>query len=65
VVITSYSPGYPAKIDCLPEDAYEGAETEIEFFIVDRKGYRAHWLADKLTTKEWHNLTEKVLGMME
>ena len=65
VVITSYSPGYEAKINCLPEDAYEGASAEIEFILIDRKGYKAQWLMDKLSTPEWYDLEKEVLGMVE
>ena len=49
VVIEGYSPGVPAKLFGLPENCYPAEPSELEFILVDRGGYRAQWLMDKLT----------------
>ena len=64
-VVESFSPGYPAKLNALPEDCYEGAEDEMEFIIVDRKGYRADWLMDKMTDDDWDDAREQIFKGME
>jgi len=64
-VITSYSPAYPAKLNALPEDCYPGEDAEVEFYIVDRRGYRAEWIMNKMSDRDWKYATSDILKEIE
>lgn len=64
-VITSYSPGYPAKLNALPEDCYPAEDAEIEFYIVDKNGYRAEWIMNKMDDIHWDYATDDLLEAMQ
>ena len=38
--------------------------TECDWFLVDRKGYRANWLEKKLTDKEFRSIDRQVVEVM-
>lgn len=40
-------------------------DTEVEFDILDRKGYQAKWLENKLSSYDWEDLANEVLQYME
>ena len=49
--------------NCPSDWDYYGYE-EIEYSVLDRKGYPAAWLERKITTKEHSRITEEVLQVM-
>lgn len=44
VVVTNYRPMRHGVYDRMPEDCYPDEPAEIEWFLVDRNGYKAEWL---------------------
>jgi hypothetical protein len=44
VVVTHYRTAQQGVYDRLPEDCYPEQPAEIEWFLVDRNGYKAEWL---------------------
>jgi hypothetical protein len=60
-VIESFSAGCPARIRVDPLDSFPAEDAEIEFFIVDRKGYKADWLVNRMTDNDWDEAAEQVL----
>lgn len=59
-VITRHSEARPMKVTGWGfGDADPTEDEEAEFFLVDRKGYRAKWLEEKV--KDWRKLEDEVL----
>lgn len=52
----------PAKVHGDPDDCYEAEYPEIEWVILDRKGYRAKWLEKKLTDEESARIESELLS---
>ena len=49
VRVIHFTPRVPAQLTGLPENCYPEEGGEIEFTVLDRKGYRAPWIEKKLT----------------
>ena len=60
-VVTDFTQSKPARITNLPEHSYEEEPTEIEFSLLDRKGYPAKWLERKLTDDDEQRLIQEYL----
>lgn len=61
VVVTDYSPNVPMMI--FGEgygDVYPPEAESIEFYLVDRKGYRARWLENKMTDEDVNNVQAEI-----
>ena len=52
VVVECYIPATMGNLFALPEDCYPPEPSEFEFYLVDRRGYKAEWLMDKLTDED-------------
>jgi hypothetical protein len=52
VVVTHYRPAEPGVYDRLPEDCCPDEPAEIEWFVVNQKGYKDEWLERQMTSKE-------------
>lgn len=65
IVVDSYTPGRPGYIGKFPGAGFGDAEPpepeEIEWHLVDRKGYRAHWLEERLTESQEQDITDWLL----
>ena len=65
VVIENYSPAKPWRQYVFPGagpgDCSIPEPMELEFYLLDRKGYRADWLLDRMTAKEVYNLENEIL----
>ena len=46
----------PAKINAPPEYCYEAEYPEVDFEVLDRKGYPAPWLEAKLTDEPRYDI---------
>lgn len=63
-VITNYIAGVPMLITGSGfGDAEPPEPEEVEFFLIDRKGYPAKWLEKKV--KKWIDLEHEVLAKMK
>ena len=61
IEVTRFYPGDPGRYSgpielCYPEEA-----PEVEFELYDRKGYRARWLEEKLTSTDEDAIVETCL----
>lgn len=64
--LTHLSGGYvPARVNADPDSCYEAEYPEVDFEILDRKGYRAKWLETKLTPAESDRIETELLKEME
>jgi hypothetical protein len=65
VVIDSYTPARPFKQHTFsgagPGDCDPPEEAEVEWHLVDRKGYYAAWLERKLTSADYARIEEECL----
>jgi hypothetical protein len=65
VVVDGYSAPRPAYIGNFPGAGFGDAEPpepeEIEWHLVDRKGYRADWLAEKMTDSDCREVEDLLL----
>lgn len=52
IEITYYSPGRPARLHGPAEDCHPAEDSEFDFDVYDRKGYRAKWLENKITDED-------------
>ena len=64
VVIESYSPGRPWRQYVFPGagpgDCSIPEPMELEFYLLDRKGYRADWLQDRMTGDDVMQLADQI-----
>lgn len=51
----------PAKTDAPPEQCYPAEFPEVEFAILDRRGYPADWLEAKMTQAERQRIISALL----
>lgn len=64
--ITHISGRYvPAKTNADPDDCYPASYPEVEWEVLDRKGYAAPWLAKKMTTEDMDRIETELLGELE
>lgn len=61
VVVDSFTPGYPPKINADPAACYEGADPEIEFTVLDRRGRPAPWLERKMTDHDLARIERQII----
>lgn len=59
VVVTMYSPGTNKMITSRSEQPND--PEELEFDLVDRKGYEARWLERRLSRDDWRDIENQVL----
>ncbi|AGH31844.1 hypothetical protein SLPG_00050 [Salicola phage CGphi29] len=64
IVVESYTPGKPWRQHTFPGagpgDCEPPEPSEAEWFVVDRHGYRADWLMDKLTPRDVREIEEEM-----
>jgi hypothetical protein len=67
VVVDSYSAPRPAYIGKFPGAGFGDAEPpepeEIEWHLIDRKGYRADWLAERMTDADCRDVESELLQL--
>jgi hypothetical protein len=65
IVVDGYTPGRPMHISKFPGAGYGDAEPpepeEIEWHLIDRKGYRADRLAEKMTDDDCREVEDLLL----
>ena len=60
IQINHFQPAVPMQVFGIGwEDAYPAEPAEIELEVLDRKGYKAPWLANKLTEEDMDRLMEE------
>lgn len=59
VVVTYYSPGTDKMITSRSEQPND--PEEVEFELLDRKGYQAPWLEKTLKPEDWSDIQDQVL----
>lgn len=64
IKVRSYYSGRPAKISGLPENCYPAEPSECEFDVFDRKGYKAEWLARKISESDMTEISDTILTRM-
>ena len=55
----------PARIYGSPEDCFSEEGGEIEFNVMDRKGYSAAWLEKKLTPEDVSRIYDEYVAALE
>lgn len=65
VEVTTFKAEVPAQIWGPPEKCYPSEPAEIEFNILDRRGYKATWLERMLDKKEAQRIEEEIHLMYE
>lgn len=63
--VIDYEPYVPAYISGPPENCYPAEGGTADYEILDRKGYRANWLAKKMTAKDEDAVQEAIFNHME
>ena len=56
-----YGKYVPAKTDADPNSCYEAEYPDVDFTVLDRKGYPAPWLEKKLTDDETNRIEHEIL----
>ena len=63
--VTHYTPADPGCITAAPENCWPPEPAEIEYEILDRKGYKAAWLERKATQQDHDEIYETILKELE
>ncbi len=59
ILVTRYTPMRPGRYSGPPEFCYEDELPEMDFEVLDRHGYPASWLEEKLTDDDYERLIEE------
>lgn len=59
ILVKSYTQMRPGRYSGPPELCYEEEPAEMEFEVLDRRGYRADWLAKKLTDRDFDRIVKE------
>ena len=69
VRVTYYRPGVEGRQRVFPGagpgDSDPPEPAEIELMILDRQGYPAHWLEERMTQEDWQEVTNEALDEAE
>lgn len=63
--VIDYEAYVPARVSGPPEYCYPAEGGVADYEILDRKGYRANWLAKKMTAKDEDAVQEAIFNHME
>lgn len=63
--VVSYYEGFPGIYRGKPEDREPEEPASVEFIIIDRKGYPAPWLEDKLNNDEREELANLIISKIK
>lgn len=59
IEIENFQPIIPAKLSGPPEDCYPEEGGEVEYSVLDRRGYPAPWLERKLTRADEQRIEQE------
>lgn len=65
IEVLSYDPIAHGRFGGRPEDCYPDEGGESEWQLLDRNGYRAKWLENKMTDADREAVEQKVMDYME
>jgi hypothetical protein len=58
--VTYYEPGLPAYLSGNPDDAQPEDAPDIDYVILDRRGYKAAWLEKKATAQDYQRIFNEI-----
>lgn len=65
IINVTYCHHTPPQPNCTSSDIDFNGETDIEYEVLDRKGYKANWLVKKITDDIDHEIRGMIIDTMK